>query len=132
MHPERWALGYRYCTRPECVKEGLEPLEILEAGVSKAGPEIRAVTPDVREEMRSGRLRDQRRLGYGNLPRKTGAARTGQGEQRAQARGKSLPGTPSQQRMVRAKQAQGQTPDRIAMDTGLSRWAVTQIMLDRR
>lgn len=132
VHPDRWALGYRYCTQPECVTEALKPLEILQVEVNKAGPDIRAVTPEVRDEMRSGRLRDQRRLGYGNLPRRTGEARTAHGEQRPQARGKVLPGTPSKQRQVRAMYAQGKKIPQIARETGLSEWAVTQIMLEAR
>jgi hypothetical protein len=36
LTPERAALGYDYCTRPECVEACFEPVDVVALGVNKA------------------------------------------------------------------------------------------------
>ena len=128
---ERATLGYDYCMRRECLDAKRRSLRILAVGLNKAAEDYRVMDEDAEREIREGRLKDQRRQTYGKLERRTTGGKISS-RRRPPARERKLPGTPSQQRSVRAQAAQGLKPEAIAERTGLSRYQVTQILLDRR
>lgn len=66
LHPER-AKKYNYCTSPECQEKNLKGLTMVAVGQNKAAEEFLILDERTKEELASGKYRDQRRGYFGSL-----------------------------------------------------------------
>ena len=128
---ERAALGYGYCMKPECVKQGKKPLQFIAVAQNKAADAINILTPEAEEETRT-KLRDVRRAVVQGVrsavePKPVVAPRPAE-TPRAPRKRQKLPGTPKQQRLVHIYREQGDRVPVIAEKTKLSQWAVNKIL----
>src|SRR5215470_8055862 len=80
LHPER-AQKYNYCMAPECQEKNAKGLTMVAVGMNKAAEEFMILDESTREDLASGKYRDQRRgsfgtsaAGPGPAPRATGPA----------------------------------------------------------
>jgi hypothetical protein len=64
LHPER-ALKYDYCMAPECQEKNAKGLTMVAVGMNKAADEFMILDERTREELASGKYRDQRRGLFG-------------------------------------------------------------------
>ena len=64
LHPER-AKKYDYCMSRECQEKNLKGLTMVAVGVNKAADQYLILDENTREELASGKYRDQRREFYG-------------------------------------------------------------------
>ena len=64
LHPER-AQKYNYCMARECQEKNAKGLTIVSMGMNKAADEIMILDEDTREDLASGKYRDQRRGSFG-------------------------------------------------------------------
>jgi hypothetical protein len=64
LHPER-ARKYDYCMAPECQQKNLKGLTMVAVGMNKAAEEFLILDDRTREDLASGRYRDQRRGLFG-------------------------------------------------------------------
>jgi DNA-binding CsgD family transcriptional regulator len=138
---------------PECQEKNARGLTMVAVGVNKSAEQYLILDEDTREELASGKYRDQRRGSFGPAaPRSpSGAAASPSGgparpaavaqparrrspaARRPAARPAPRPSwTPSQQRLALLYNEQGLRPDEIAQKLGLSRYLVTQIILAAR
>jgi hypothetical protein len=140
LHPER-AKKYNYCMSPECQEKNAKGLTMVAVGVNKAAEQYMILDERTKEELASGKYRDQRReLFGGSGPSPAPATTTAPAPARkAQTRSRPVtrkaarqPWTKSQQKLALLYNEQGLRPDEIAQKLGLSTYAVTQIILDRR
>jgi hypothetical protein len=148
LHPER-AVKYDYCTAPDCQQRNLRGLTMVAVGMNKAADEYLILDEQARQDMASGKYRDQRRGLFGPAAPRTAAPRTtaaGQpvppeqtagrpGRRRSQRRQPAQqrrPWTPSQERRALLYNEQGLRPDEIAGKLGVSRHLATQIILAAR
>ncbi|MGH3305725.1 MAG: hypothetical protein ACRDOK_29490 [Streptosporangiaceae bacterium] len=143
LHQER-AVKYDYCTAPACQERNLKGLTMVAMGMNKAADEYLILDEHSREDMASGRYRDQRRGLFGPAaPRIPGAGQPGTpaqaGDRPARRRGpkrqpapERRPWTPSQERLALLYNEQGLRPDEIAERLGVSRHLATQIILAAR
>jgi len=139
LHPER-AKKYNYCMSPECQEKNAKGLTMVAVGVNKAAEQYMILDERTREELASGKYRDQRReLFGGSGPSPAPAMNTAPAPAR-KARTRSRPATRkaarqpwsrSQQKLALYNE-QGLRPDEIAQKLGLSAYTVTQIILDAR
>jgi hypothetical protein len=151
LHPER-AQKYNYCLAPECQAKNLKGLTMVAVGMNKAAEEFLILDEQTREDMASGKLRDQRRGSFGPAAPVHGG-QTVPGGQPAPA-GPAAPGgqaarskprsrvpvrpaprprwTPSQERLALLYNEQGLRPDEIASKLGVSTHLATQIILAAR
>lgn len=90
LHPER-AVKYDYCTAPECQQKNLKGLTMVAVGMNKAAEEYLILDDDVREDLASGKYRDQRRGLFGPAAPATGP-RPAVRRQRAPAQGSAAGG----------------------------------------
>ena len=75
LHPER-AKKYNYCMSRECQEKNLKGLTMVAVGVNKAAEQYLILDENTREELASGKYRDQRREFYGtHAPAGAAAAR---------------------------------------------------------
>jgi len=140
LHPER-AKKYNYCMSPECREKNAKGLTMVAVGVNKAAEQYMILDERTKEELASGKYRDQRReLFGGSGPSPAPAMNTAPAPAR-KARTRSRPATRkaarqpwsrSQQKLALLYNEQGLRPDEIAQKLGLSAYAVTQIILDAR
>ena len=140
LHPER-AKKYNYCMSPECQEKNAKGLTMVAVGVNKAAEQYMILDERTREELASGKYRDQRReLFGGSGPSPAPAMNTAPAPAR-KARTRSRPATRkaarqpwsrSQQKLALLYNEQGLRPDEIAQKLGLSAYTVTQIILDAR
>jgi hypothetical protein len=140
LHPER-AKKYNYCMSPECQEKNAKGLTMVAVGVNKAAEQYMILDERTKEELASGKYRDQRReLFGGSGPSPAPATNTAPAPAR-KARTRSRPATRkaarqpwsrSQQKLALLYNEQGLRPDEIAQKLGLSAYAVTQIILDAR
>jgi len=160
LHPER-AKKYNYCMSPACQEKNAKGLTMVAVGVNKAAEQYMILDEETKEELASGKYHDQRRGSFGTSqasaaqapatpagsptpadhrpgavghgakqPAPQAAARRPQAPQpRRPAR---QPWTQSQQRLALLYNEQGLRPDEIAEKLGLSRYLVTQIILNSR
>jgi len=148
LHPER-AKKYNYCMAPECQEKNARPLTVVAIGMNKAADEFMILDEDTREDLASGKYRDQRRGSFGTSasappkpvppptqptqptqprpPRPRPAARRGPAA--TQPRG---PWTRSQEKLALLYNEQGRRPDEIAQKLGISSYLVTQIILSAK
>jgi hypothetical protein len=66
LHPER-AQKYNYCMAPECQEKNLKGLTMVAIGMNKAADEYLILDEDTREDLASGKYRDQRRGFFGSI-----------------------------------------------------------------
>jgi hypothetical protein len=143
VHPER-APKYDYCMSPECQEKNAKGLTMVAIGMNKAAEEYLILDEQTREDMASGKYRDQRRGTFGPVapsqsPSSTGKPgpahpakpRTPPPAQR-QLRPQPRPWTPSEERLAKLYNEQGLKPDEIAAKLGVSRHLATQIILAAR
>ena len=152
LHPER-AQKYNYCMSPECQEKNVKGLTMVAVGMNKAAEELMILDESTREDLASGKYRDQRRgsfgtstAGPGPAPRVTGpapraTAPSGRPAGGAKPRPKKpspepapapRPWTPRQERLALIYNEQGLRPDQIAEKLGVSPYMASQIILAAR
>jgi hypothetical protein len=150
LHPDR-AEKYNYCMAPACQEKNLKGLTMVAVGVNKAADQYLILDDQTRDDLASGKFRDQRRSSFGtsvpsaaSVPPATSVAsaapRAG-GAQRARRQSQRRPVSPqptrrawskSQERLALLYNEQGLRPEEIAQKLGLSLYTVTQIILASR
>ena len=141
LHPER-AQKYDYCMAPECQEKNAKGLTMVAVGMNKAADELMILDDQTRENLASGRFRDQRRGSFGTSASAPPAPRPGPGAaparrparpaHRAQPTRRPKPQVPwtgKQERLALLYNEQGLRPDEIAQKLGVSSYLVTQIIL---
>lgn len=157
LHPER-AKKYNYCMSRECQEKNAKGLTMVAIGVNKAAEQYMILDERTREELASGKYHDQRRGSFGTttssaapspaipssaipspaapspaVPSQARAAERGQPRQRPATPAVTRhPWSRSQQKLALLYNEQGLRPDEIAEKLGLSRYTVTQIILNAR
>ena len=77
LHPDR-AKKYNYCMAPECQEKNLKGLTMVAVGVNKSAEQYLILDDQTRDELASGKFRDQRRGSFGtSLPSSSPAAAAG-------------------------------------------------------
>src|SRR5580693_7447392 len=134
LHPLR-AAKYDYCMSPECQEKNAKGLTMVAVGVNKAAEQYMILDEQTRDDLASGKYRDQRRGFFGRpgaspaLPKRpAGTARP----PAQPARPRRQPWTKSQERLALLYNEQGLKPDEIARKLGLTPYLVTQIILNTR
>ena len=145
LHPER-AKKYNYCMSPECQEKNAKGLTMVAVGMNKAAEELMILDEDTREDLASGKYRDQRRgsfgtsvAGPGGAPRATAPS----GRPAAGARPRPdkpspepapgpRPWTPRQERLALIYNEQGLRPAEIAEKLGVTPYVASQIVLAAR
>jgi hypothetical protein len=156
LHPER-AKKYNYCMSRECQEKNAKGLTLVAIGVNKAAEQYLILDDKTKDELASGKYRDQRREFFGTFtpspdpatapapapaqrpqPPASGTQPQAQrtqppvsGTQPRTQKTRRQPWTGSQQRLALLYNEQGLRPDEIASKLGLSTYQVTQILLDR-
>jgi hypothetical protein len=140
LHPER-AQKYDYCMAPECQEKNAKGLTMVAIGMNKAADELMILDDRTREDLASGKLRDQRRGSFGTsasaspaprpTPRVTPAGKPARPARkpRPAPRPKSVPWTGKQERLALLYNEQGLRPAEIAEKLGVSSYLVSQIIL---
>jgi len=155
LHPER-AEKYNYCMAPECQEKNARGLTVVAIGMNKAADEFMILDERTREDLASGKYRDQRRGSFGTSasappkpvtpvtsvtpvkpvtpvapPKQSRRPRPAarRGPAGAQPRG---PWTRSQEKLALLYNEQGRRPDEIAQKLGISSYLVTQIILSAK
>ena len=86
LHPDR-ARKYNYCMAPACQEKNLKGLTMVAVGVNKAADQYLLLDEQTRDELASGKFRDQRRGSFGtSLPSSSPAAGAGLAARRCSAR----------------------------------------------
>jgi len=142
LHPER-AKKYNYCMAPECQEKNAKGLTMVAVGVNKAAEQYMILDENTKDEIASGKYHDQRRGSFGttvssSAPAPAPAAapepRPAAPRQRSAApaapKVARKPWSQRQQRLALLYNEQGLRPDEIAEKIGLSRYLVTQIILN--
>jgi len=150
LHPER-AKKYNYCMARECQEKNAKGLTMVAVGMNKAAEELMILDEDTREDLASGKYRDQRRgsfgtsaAGPGPAPRATAPS----GRPAAGARPRPnkprrdkpspepapapRPWTPRQERLALIYNEQGLRPAEIAEKLGVTPYVASQIVLAAR
>lgn len=148
LHPER-AKKYNYCTAPKCQEKNAKGLTMVAIGMNKAADELMILDERTREELATGKYRDQRRGSFGtSVPAvqtqavpSAAAPRAVQAPSRPARRRPPRPSptrpatpawTPRQERLALIYNQQGLRPDEIADKLGVSTYLATQIVLAAR
>jgi hypothetical protein len=138
LHPER-AKKYDYCISRECQEKNAKPLTMVAVGVNKAAEQYMILDDHTREELASGKFHDQRRGSLGTSPASSPSAQAPAPRAAGMARPRPAARTParppwsrSQEKLALLYNEQGLRPDEIAAKLGLSRYAVTQMILGAR
>ena len=137
----------------ECQEKNLKGLTMVAVGVNKSAEQYLILDEHTKEELASGKYRDQRREFYGSrapapspapaklpaekAPKPTAPPASGKApaKPRSQAARRTQPRPPwtqSQQRLALLYNEQGLRPDEIAQKLGLSTYQITQIILSTR
>ena len=145
LHPDR-AKKYDYCMAPACQEKNLKGLTMVAIGVNKAADQYLLLDERTRDELASGKFRDQRRGSFGtSLPSSRPAAGAGltsvaasrkDGDQPAHRppspESRPAPRRPwskSQEKLTLLYNEQGLRPKEIADKLGLTPYIVAQIIL---
>jgi len=139
LHPER-AQKYNYCMAPECQEKNAKGLTMVAVGMNKAADELMILDDRTREDLASGKLRDQRRGSFGTsapappAPRRAPGAKPAGSARPARKslpapRPKPVPWTAKQERLALLYNEQGLRPAEIADKLGVSSYLATQIIL---
>ncbi|MBV9095158.1 MAG: hypothetical protein JO132_14990 [Streptosporangiaceae bacterium] len=147
LHPER-AEKYNYCMSRGCQEKNLKDLTMVAVGVNKSAEQYMILDETTRDELASGKYRDQRREFYGPrapssagaevpapVPATAPAEAPVKPEPRPQAARRTVtrpPWTRSQEKLALLYNEQGLRPDEIAAKLGLSPYQVAQIILNTR
>jgi hypothetical protein len=145
LHPDR-AKKYDYCMAPACQEKNLKGLTMVAIGVNKAADQYLLLDEQTRDELASGKFRDQRRGSFGtSLPSSGPSSGPGPalgGAQPAHRRpsprrpasrpAPRRPWSKSQEKLALLYNEQGLPPQEIADKLGLSTYIVTQIILTSR
>ena len=145
LHPER-AKKYNYCMSPECQEKNAKGLTMVAVGMNKAAEELMILDEDTREDLASGKYRDQRRGSFGTSaagpgPAPRAAAPSGRAAAGAPPRPKwpspepapaARPWTPRQERLALIYNEQGLRPAEIAEKLGVTPYMASQIVLAAR
>ena len=148
LHPER-AKKYNYCMSPECQEKNAKGLTMVAVGVNKAAEQYMILDENTRDEIASGKYHDQRRGSFGTTvtssapsaapspapsaaPRPHPAVPPQRSAAPAAPKVTRKPWSQRQQRLALLYNEQGLRPDEIAEKIGLSRYLVTQIILNAR
>jgi hypothetical protein len=145
LHPER-AKKYNYCMSPECQEKNAKGLTMVAVGVNKAAEQYMILDENTKDEIASGKYHDQRRGSFGATvsspsPAPSAAPRPHPAVPPQRPAAPTAPAAPKvirkpwsqrQQRLALLYNEQGLRPDEIAEKIGLSRYLVTQIILDTR
>jgi hypothetical protein len=131
LHPER-AQKYDYCMSPECQEKNAKGLTMVAIGMNKAAEEYLILDEQTREELASGKYRDQRRGTFGPIAPSQPAGSTAKPQPARRVRPQPRLWTPSQERLAKLYNEQGLRPDEIAAKLGVSRHLATQIILAAR
>ena len=126
---------------PECQEKNATGLTMVAIGMNKAAEEYLVLDEQTREDLASGKYRDQRRGTFGPIapsqapgptarPRPAAPRTPAPAERRV--RPQRRPWTPSQERLAKLYNEQGLKPDEIAAKLGVSRHLATQIILAAR
>jgi len=140
LHPER-AAKYDYCMAPACQEKNFKGLTMVGVGVNKAAEQYLVLDEQTRDDLASGKFRDQRRGSFGtsvasSVPVASPASVVT--TLRPSARRPASPAAPrrpwskSQEKLALLYNEQGLRPEEIAGKLGLSRYTVTQIILTSR
>ncbi|HKA98263.1 MAG TPA: hypothetical protein VKD66_18520 [Streptosporangiaceae bacterium] len=132
----------------ECQEKNAKGLTMVAVGMNKAADELMILDDRTREELASGKYRDQRRGSFGTsvqapgdqaAPRPAGpAARPDRPACRAQEPARHSPAparrpwTDKQEKLALIYNEQGLRPDEIARKLGVSTYTATQIVLAAR
>jgi hypothetical protein len=129
---------------PECQEKNAKGLTMVAIGMNKAAEEYLILDEQTREDMASGKYRDQRRGTFGPVAPSQSPSSTGQPDPahpakprapapaQRQLRPQPRLWTPSQERLAKLYNEQGLKPDEIAAKLGVSRHLATQIILAAR
>ena len=144
LHPER-AKKYNYCMSPECQEKNAKGLTMVAVGVNKAAEQYMILDENTKDEIASGKYHDQRRGSFGTtvtssapapaptaVPEPRPAAPRQRSAAPAAPKVARKPWSQRQQRLALLYNEQGLRPDEIAEKIGLSRYLVTQIILNAR
>jgi hypothetical protein len=145
LHPER-AKKYNYCMARECQEKNAKGLTMVAVGMNKAAEELMILDERTREDLASGRYRDQRRGSFGTSVSGDQAAPSavepaGRPAHRAEPRPARRPAaaaaarrpwTEKQEKLALIYNEQGLRPDEIADKLGVSTYTATQIVLAAR
>jgi hypothetical protein len=145
LHPER-AKKYNYCMSPECQEKNAKGLTMVAVGMNKAAEELMILDEDTREDLASGKYRDQRRGSFGTSvagPGPAPSATAPSGRPAAGARPRPdrpspepapapRPWTPRQERLALIYNEQGLRPAEIAEKLGVTPYVASQIVLAAR
>jgi len=122
---------------PECQEKNAKGLTMVAIGMNKAADEYLILDEETREDLASGKYRDQRRGIFGPLapapgPPSEARPATPRTPEARRVRPQPRPWTPSQERLAKLYNEQGLKPDEIAAKLGVSRHLATQIILAAR
>jgi hypothetical protein len=140
LHPDR-AKKYNYCMSPECQEKNAKGLTMVAVGVNKAAEQYMILDETTKEELASGKYRDQRRGLFGTAGESPvpgpALARSPRPKPQAPAPASARkvarqPWSRSQEKLALLYNEQGLRPDEIAQKLGLSTYLVTQIILNKR
>src|SRR5690242_7146970 len=145
LHPER-AKKYNYCISPECQEKNAKGLTMVAVGMNKAAEELMILDEDIREDLASGKYRDQRRGSFGTSaagpgPAPRAAAPSGRAAAGATPRPKrpspepapaARPWTPRQERLALIYNEEGLRPAEIPEKLGVTPYMASQIVLAAR
>ncbi|MFZ0752700.1 MAG: hypothetical protein WAN00_02940 [Trebonia sp.] len=130
---------------PECQEKNAKGLTMVAVGVNKAAEQYMILDESTRDEIASGKYHDQRRGSFGTTvtsaapspaptvaPEPRPAAPRQRSAAPAAPKVARKPWSQRQQRLALLYNEQGLRPDEIAEKIGLSRYLVTQIVLNAR
>ena len=136
LHPER-AEKYNYCTKRECREENARPVTLAAVAVNKAADQYLVLNERARDDLAAGKYQDQRKsssvteLSAGRGTRAPSArVRPARRAPAPQPRRPSW--SKAQEDLAMIYSARGMRPDEIAERLGVSRHAVTQMILSRK
>jgi hypothetical protein len=147
LHPDR-AKKYDYCMAPACQEKNLKGLTMVAIGVNKAADQYLLLDEQTRDELASGKFRDQRRGSFGTSLPSAGpapaSANVGRQDGAQPARRPTSPRRPAsqpvprrpwskaQEKLALLYNEQGLRPREIADKLGLTPYTVAQIILTSR
>jgi hypothetical protein len=140
LHPER-ARKYNYCMARECQQKNAKGLTMVAVGMNKAADELLILDERTREDLSSGKYRDQRRGSFGPPaapPAADAVAPSDRPVRRPRPRPAPAPAparrpwTQREERLALLYNQQGLRPEQIAAKLGVSTYTATQIILAAR
>jgi hypothetical protein len=127
---------------PECQEKNAKGLTMVAIGMNKSAEEYLILDEQARDDLASGKYRDQRRGTFGPIAPSQAAGSTAKPQPARPAKPRApgtrrvrpqpRPWTPSQERLAKLYNEQGLRPDEIAAKLGVSRHLATQIILAAR